>query len=373
MKRWRRALALTLAILLCLPLLPLRADAAVTVYFTSVNDRLCELSDTTMPFWQNGVLYVAGDTFHDVDDLKLRYYYNREQSTAILYQGKTALYCDLTEGTMRNNRTGEYYSGAPIVRDGTVFFPVSVVASMFDLRYSCTRVTNGYLVRIRNDNAILSDASFIDAATSQLQQRYAQYERTHTAETPSGSTSGTTSPSVRTALTVYLLLPVDDESTGMALLDSLDAAGAHATLLLSPALIEEAGDLVRRAVATGNAIALRLDADTTEAALAEAEAGNASLRRVACSCTRLVQLATADKPIRTALSDAGWCPVTVNASDFTRSGTHWAQTVLDYPADSGSLRLYLATTSAGASALTTMLSRLASADCTLAALSEVSA
>lgn len=372
MKLRARALVLTLCLMLLLPLLPERAEAAATIYFTSVNDRLCELSDATMPFWQNGLLYVAGETLHDVDDLKLRYYYNREQSTAIVYQGKTALYCDLTDGTMKNNRTGEYFSGSPIVRDGMVFFPISTVASVFDLHYTSTKITYGYLVRIRNDNAILSDASFIDAAAPQLQQRYTQYERAHAAAEQPADTAPAV-PAVRTALTVYLLLPVTDEAEGMALLDTLSSANAHATLLMTPELIERADDLVRRAAATGNAIAISLDSLETEAALARTEAANAALWQDACICTRLVHLASTDKPLRAALTEAGYCPITVNASDFYRSGTHWAQTVLDWPASSGSIRLYLGADANLALYLGTALTRLSLEDCTLSALNEVTA
>ena len=40
------------------------------------------------------------------------------------------LYCDLTAGTMENNRTGEQYAGSPIVRSGMVFFPITALSRL---------------------------------------------------------------------------------------------------------------------------------------------------------------------------------------------------------------------------------------------------
>ena len=214
MTRGKRLLSLLLSVLMLCTLLPPRASAAPTLYFTAVNDRMCDLNDETMPFWQNGLLYVAGVTVDGPDDLGIRYSYNQEKSVAILYKGQRVLYCDLTAGTMENNRTGEQYTGSPIVRSGMVFFPITALAKMFDLKYSSTKIAYGYLLRIRDDNAVLSDEYFIDAATDPIQKRYAQYERAHAAaeseqpETP----PPVDTPTRRDDLTVYLLLPAAEEA-----------------------------------------------------------------------------------------------------------------------------------------------------------------
>ena len=140
MTRRKRLLSLLLSVLMICTLLPPRASAAPTLYFTAVNDRMCDLSDETMPFWQNGLLYVAGATVDGPDDLGIRYSYNQEKSVAILYKGQRVLYCDLTAGTMENNRTGEQYVGSHIVRSGMVFFPITALAKIFDLKYSSTKI-----------------------------------------------------------------------------------------------------------------------------------------------------------------------------------------------------------------------------------------
>lgn len=374
MTRRKRLLSLLLSVLMLCTLLPPRASAAPTLYFTAVNDRMCDLSDETMPFWQNGLLYVAGATVDGPDDLGIRYSYNQEKSVAILYKGQRVLYCDLTAGTMENNRTGEQYAGSPIVRSGMVFFPITALAKMFDLKYSSTKIAYGYLLRIRDDNAVLSDEYFIDAATDPIQKRYAQYERAHAAAEQENETPAQVeTPVRRDDLTVYLLLPAANGSMLTQLLSTLENYQSHATLLLTPELPESAGDGVRRAAATGNAVALRIDAATAAEALAQIERGNDALWRAASLRTRLVYLESADRTLRAAVVGAGYCPITINTSDFTRSGTHWADTALKWAGRSTSVRLYLGAESGVSSALGTALSRLRAENCTIAALNEVTA
>ena len=374
MTRGKRLLSLLLSVLMLCTLLPPRASAAPTLYFTAVNDRMCDLSDETMPFWQNGLLYVAGATVDGPDDLGIRYSYNQEKSVAILYKGQRVLYCDLTAGTMENNRTGEQYAGSPIVRSGMVFFPITALAKMFDLKYSSTKIAYGYLLRIRDDNAVLSDEYFIDAATDPIQKRYAQYERAHAAAEQENETPAQVeTPVRRDDLTVYLLLPAANGSMLTQLLSTLENYQSHATLLLTPELLESAGDGVRRAAATGNAVALCISAETADEALAQIERGNDALWRAASLRTRLVYLESADKTLRAAVAGAGYCPITINTSDFTRSGTHWADTALKWAGRSTSVRLYLGAESGVSSALGTALSRLRAENCTIAALNEVTA
>ena len=374
MTRGKRLLSLLLSVLMLCTLLPPRASAAPTLYFTAVNDRMCDLSDETMPFWQNGLLYVAGATVDGPDDLGIRYSYNQEKSVAILYKGQRVLYCDLTAGTMENNRTGEQYAGSPIVRSGMVFFPITALAKMFDLKYSSTKIAYGYLLRIRDDNAVLSDKYFIDAATDPIQKRYAQYERAHAAAEQENETPAQVeTPVRRDDLTVYLLLPAANGSMLTQLLSTLENYQSHATLLLTPELLESAGDGVRRAAATGNAVALCISAGTADEALAQIERGNDALWRAASLRTRLVYLESADKTLRAAVVGAGYCPITINTSDFTRSGTHWADTALKWAGRSTSVRLYLGAESGVSSALGTALSRLRAENCTIAALNEVTA
>lgn len=375
MKHTRQYLCLLLTALMLCALLPPPARATQTLYFTAVNDRMCELNDETMPFWQNNVLYVAGATIDGPDDLGIRYSYNQEKAVAILYKGQRLLYCDLAEGTMENNRTGERYAGSPIVRSGMVFFPITVLAKIFDLKYSSTKITYGYLLRIRNDDAVLSDEYFIDAATDPIQKRYQQYERTHAAAADAEPDNVPQTPQtpIHRDRTVYLLLPAADEAALTQILSVLDAYNARATILLTPELAEAAGDAVRRIAATGHAAALLLQAQTAEEALAEAARGNAALWKAASLRTRLIYHGTSDRSLLEALKAAGYCPLTANVSDFTQSGSHWAQTALDHADRYGSARLYLGVNTSLSLYLGTALNRLRTEGTAIAALNEVTA
>ena len=201
-----------------------------------------------------------------------------------------------------------------------------------------------------------------------------RYERAHAAaERENETPAQVETPVRRDDLTVYLLLPAANGSMLTQLLSTLENYQSHATLLLTPELLESAGDGVRRAAATGNAVALCISAETADEALAQIERGNDALWRAASLRTRLVYLESADRTLRTAVAEAGYCPITINTSDFTRSGTHWADTALKWAGRSTSVRLYLGAESGVSSALGTALSRLRAENCTIAALNEVTA
>lgn len=67
MRGAKRLICLLLAVLLLGVGAPERADAARTLYFTSINDMLLDLDDETMPFWANERLYIAYTAFSASD------------------------------------------------------------------------------------------------------------------------------------------------------------------------------------------------------------------------------------------------------------------------------------------------------------------
>mgnify|MGYP000314612401 CR=1 FL=1 len=99
MKRriWSILLALALSLSLGAPLLAARPLAAGNVYFTAVNDSLCPLNDSTMPFWSGGNLYLPSSVFSSYD-LGLSYVRDTSAQTAILYSSNKVLEFDLARG-----------------------------------------------------------------------------------------------------------------------------------------------------------------------------------------------------------------------------------------------------------------------------------
>lgn len=379
MKRCRRLVCLLFSLVLLCTLLPPRTAAVGTIYFTSVNDTLLDLSDATMPFWQGGVLYVSGAAL-DGTDLGIFYSYNREKQVASVYKQRRFMYCDLAAGTIEDNTTHEIYNGSVIVKGDMVFFPINVLASFFGLKYSCTKVSYGYLVRLRNENAELSDAQFIDAATQSFRQRYNQYERAQAAQndTVNGQTQTTPEQDELPAeqRTAYLCLSMTEAGAAASVLNALDGASGRATLLFAPDMFDGMDDVARRAAATGHALALEItETETAAAALEQIERGNAALWLAASVKTRLVYLPEASGEVAGAVAKAGYYPIGVQVQYLPRSGgvTAADRIVARVDAYGGSCRIYVGADTDAARWLPMALNRMRAENCTVSALNEVTA
>ena len=218
----KRFLCLLLVLLMVFSLTPSETRAETTVYFTAVNDQLLpDLSDETMPFWSGGRLYVPSTVITGTD-LGLFYSRSRDKSTAVVYRQGSALTFNFAAGTVADQNDRQY-SGPAIVRSDVVFLPLDLLTQFFSLDYSYTRVTYGYLVRVKSDTVVLSDAKFIDAAAMSMEQRYNEYMKTHSESNDSGNTPNQNTDGDRDL--VCLALRVTDEESANALLDTLTSSG----------------------------------------------------------------------------------------------------------------------------------------------------
>ena len=213
----KRFLCLLLVLLMVFSLTPSETRAETTVYFTAVNDQLLpDLSDETMPFWSGGRLYVPSTVITGTD-LGLFYSRSRDKSTAVVYRQGSALTFNFAAGTVADQNDRQY-SGPAIVRSDVVFLPLDLLTQFFSLDYSYTRVTYGYLVRVKSDTVVLSDAKFIDAAAMSMEQRYNEYMKTHSDSNDPGNTPNQNTDGDRDL--VCLALRVTDEESANALLDT---------------------------------------------------------------------------------------------------------------------------------------------------------
>ena len=218
----KRFLCLLLVLLMVFSLTPSETRAETTVYFTAVNDQLLpDLSDETMPFWSGGRLYVPSTVITGTD-LGLFYSRSRDKSTAVVYRQGSALTFNFAAGTVADQNDRQY-SGPAIVRSDVVFLPLDLLTQFFSLDYSYTRVTYGYLVRVKSDTVVLSDAKFIDAAAMSMEQRYNEYMKTHSESNDPGNTPDQNTDGDRDL--VCLALRVTDEESANALLDTLASSG----------------------------------------------------------------------------------------------------------------------------------------------------
>lgn len=206
----KRFLCLLLVLLMVFSLTPSETRAETTVYFTAVNDQLLpDLSDETMPFWSGGRLYVPSTVITGTD-LGLFYSRSRDKSTAVVYRQGSALTFNFAAGTVADQNDRQY-SGPAIVRSDVVFLPLDLLTQFFSLDYSYTRVTYGYLVRVKSDTVVLSDAKFIDAAAMSMEQRYNEYMKTHSDSNDPGNTPDQNTDGDRDL--VCLALRVTDEES----------------------------------------------------------------------------------------------------------------------------------------------------------------
>ena len=338
MKRCKRIAALLCALAL-LPLLPPpAATAAEMVYFTSVNDTLLELSDETMPFYQDDELYVAYTAFYGTS-IGMTYSRSRDKTFIYLSRLRRILVFDLAAGTSYDNAERNVpLDGHVIVHGDVVFLPLGMLADFFSLDYSCTKVSCGYLVRVKNEKVVLSDAVFIDAASTLMEQRYAQYERAHqpvepveptppvqptvptTPTQPVAPTIPTTptqpvTPATptkqeREASDVYLLFAATEQAASIE--TALTARDVRAAFFFTPTELPARGDLARRLAATGQAIGLAPDAADADELLRVLAEANDALWAAANVRTRLVYLhGVPDETVR-AVREAGYCPLRVD-------------------------------------------------------------
>ncbi len=311
----KHGLALLLACAMLLTVIPGPAAAADTVYFTAVNERILDLSDSTMPFWSGGYLYVPATVFAE---LGINYSHNTLNQRAVLYVSGKALIFYLGQNYTLDEQ-GNGYGYTAIVRSGVVFVPVSPVSYYFGLTYTNNKVAHGYLIRIRNSDAVLSDTVFTDAAAYQMESRYTQYQKSLAVSEGSGSeetgqeSSNTPStPQPADGKSVYLCLKASDAETAADWVSALDAYHMQATLYFTEEALSRSGDLLRKMAADGYGIGFVYTAGGDSAA-EQLERMNRTLFEAAGVKTRLVFLQSGDEA---PVTEAGFCLL---APDLDRS------------------------------------------------------
>ena len=292
----RRIIALAACALLLAQMAAVPAGAAETVYFTAVNRNVLELSDSTMPFWSGGYLYVPTSVFTGVGkDLGVGMVQslNPEKPTVTLYGGDAefhSLVFDLNKDFAVDDE-GNLYFQPPILRGGVVFLPISLVARVFGLIYSVTEVPRGYLIWVRTQDVNMSERLFADAATSQMESRYSEYVREQGAGQPGGGPGTETAPEDPLAGSqrrVCLCVEADDPAGTAPLLNTLRRYGEQAAFYCTAGFLEEGGDLLRQMAATGQAVGLAVDAADEDLSVTEQlEAGNQALWEATLGKTHL--------------------------------------------------------------------------------------
>lgn len=360
----KRGLALAMSLLLAVQLTAAPARAAGSIYFTAVDNEILPLSDSTMPFWSGGYLYIPSSIFTGRVNqaLDVAYIPNTVPELRILYRGGQVLRFNKGEKFAWGTSGDTYYPGA-LFTDAEVFVPAAVVADFFGLEYSVTPLADnsiidekyGALVWLHKPGFGLSDGLFASAATSQIVDRYAQYlrEQEAAAAEPGGADNSPAEeepPAAVEGKRIYLCLEAG-ANTG-SLLDALDESGAQAAFFCSAGFMETQGSLLRRMAATGQAIGLLADAGDAEQTVAEQLAsGNRLLERAVLGKTRLALIRGGDADSIREAEGMGFCCLEpeMDSSGYELRSAAQAEAVLrQVSALRGDVRVWLAETASAA-------------------------
>ena len=362
----RKLAALLLCLLLVFQMSAVPSEAAGTVYFTAVNKNVLSLSDATMPFWSGGYLYVPSTIFTGVGrDLGVSYYPNIAKQTVLLYVDDTiysSLVFDLNKDYAIDNE-GNMYFQKPIQRGGVIFLPISLIARCFGLLYSTVEVARGHLVWVRNPDMDMEERYFADAARSRMDYEYSQYLRNQGAAAEE-TVPEQSEPSVVTGQRIYLSMEAAESAAVSSLLDTLDRYDAQAAFYCTAGFLEEAGDLLRRMSAAGQAIGLIADAADDRPVTEQLEAGNRLLSQAASVKTRLAWIRNATAEAVAEAEAAGFCCLTpdLDRSAYPLSSTGAADTLFQrVTSRSGAVTVWLGD-GANAAGLGSFLSAAEAAD-----------
>lgn len=312
MKKKRRSLPVLLAVVLLLGVLLPGPASAAELYFTAINDSVTPLTSDSMPCRYGGILYVPYTVFNASQNgigvsLGLNASYNNRNGRSVtIYNLKQMLTFDLNRGTCRDDMTGAAYEGRAIMRNGKPYVPLNTVCNFFGLEYSYNQlpyISQGYLVRIKNADVVLDDTVFIDTARRLLNDRLRDYTQSlSSAETtPTAPANPTTPTQVEDGSDVATYLAFRCESAGglTSILSTLDGTRQYALFFLSPQVIEEEGDLVRRMLGTGHSVGI-LSPDGDEETL---NRGRLMLEELTHTRTTLAYV---PETARSGLEEKGW-------------------------------------------------------------------
>ena len=310
MGRWKIKICSFLAVL-ALFLATSAPASAANLYFTGLNDTVAPLTSDSMPFWSGGTLYVPYTVFDSSRNevgisLGLVTSYNRTNQTVTFYNLRQILTFDLSTGNCRDELGGAVYSSRAIMRNNKPYVALNMVCSFFGLEWSYHQlpyIPQGYLVRIKNADVVLDDGSFIENARDLINNRLRDY-------TQSLSSAETTDPAPvqpspppevdGSSTATYLAFRCESGQGLSGILDALDRAGHYGAFFLSPQVLEEEGDLVRRILGTGHSVGILAEGEEVRPLL---EQGSLALERAAQTRTTLAYVPAGQ---RAALEQEGW-------------------------------------------------------------------
>lgn len=274
MRPGKKLIAALVTLAICLTILiPMPARAA-EITFTAINERVLALNADTMPIWSGDELYVPYTTFDATENgmrwsISCSYARTSGMITVFDIDQRMFLEFDLREGTCHDGLTGEEFSPGAILRGSRPYLPVKVVCDYFDLDYSYREISQGNLLRIKNEDVVLSDSKFVDAATNALNLRLREYNQQNMVETPETTPTvpddpGQNREDEELSVDTYLAFRCEEAGQIANLLYMLESRGVHALFFVTPEVAQQRGDLILWMLGAGHSVGLLAQGETPE-------------------------------------------------------------------------------------------------------------
>lgn len=282
MKKGKKLMAAVLSVVLCLSLFGPMSVWAATPVFVAVNDRVLELTAETAPIMVGEDRYIPYTVFNGSTNgvrWSLQCSYSKADNHLSVYDLDKRLFLefDLREGICWDGLTGEDFKLGAVLRGNRIYLPLDQTCQHFGLTYSDRTIPQGKLLRIKDSDAVLTDSSFIDAATNVLNMRLREYNQQNAVESagPGQSAPGTStgeSKEPEVSVPVYLSFRCEDADALGLLLMMLETRKAHGVIFVSPELARERGDLMFWITGAGHTLGLLSEgtnADEVRSSLSE--------------------------------------------------------------------------------------------------------
>lgn len=311
MKIGKKWLGLLLALTIVVHLLPPVSVRAAAVIFTALNDTVPALSSDGMPVWSGGTLYVPYQTFHSSQsgvDMDIYTSYSRSENTLTVYDARHILVFDLASGQGWDDLSDKTYTERSMVRNGQPYLPVKTVCEHFGLEYSYLETKYGDLLRIKDENAVLADKRFVEAAGNLMERRLREYNQgpevtppTQTAPTQPQNPSREEAPGQE--VETYLAFRCTGTEAMDNLLLQLRLRGVSAMFYLSPEVLKEQPERVPELLGNGHSIGILAEGETPEDTKTLLAQGGRALEELFCLRTTN---ALVPEESREELAGQGW-------------------------------------------------------------------
>lgn len=315
MKKRLVALLCALALVAGVTAVSLAASTNAPVYLLAINDKMADLPGGVRPLSINGVIYVPYTAFDRAAtgaDLGVYYGIDRTQDTTLtLYSVNSMLVFRVYQGICEDGQ-GNRMNFRHIRRYGIIYVPAAPVCTFFGLTCSVLPTKDrGTLVRITNGSSTMTDAVFLDLARQRMLERYNNIVPSATPQ-PTPTPAPTKAP--RPVVPTPAPTPAPGEKEKVPVYLAVDTAGSDSggwtefagsvplLILFAPGELAGESDRVRKAVAGGFTIGLKVEG-TIEEALEQLERGNELLGHIARVRTHIV---SAPEELIDGLAQEGW-------------------------------------------------------------------